>query len=151
MGESMGKTNQALTPSVAIATQDLHSILQLYLGGPDDKITTFITNSKPDATTMIPSRENRVFDIDKEISGIPMSSIKTAIYDGVKESYKKRGLSFYEVKFSDLDAYNLGWFMQYKMIEIMFLCDLFRVNTFDQPAVEFYKMSARKSLAADLK
>lgn len=50
IGESLGKRYDlnnkkaltGITPTVSIGTSDLHSVAQLYLGGPQDKLTTFV-------------------------------------------------------------------------------------------------------------
>ena len=40
--ESLGKDGQGTTPAVALGTVDQHSQVQLYLGGPADKLFTFL-------------------------------------------------------------------------------------------------------------
>ena len=40
--ESLGKQGNGTTPAVALGTVDQHSQLQLYLGGPTDKLFTFL-------------------------------------------------------------------------------------------------------------
>ena len=52
MAESLGKefnkkgetVNTGITPVVSIGSTDLHSMAQLYLGGPYDKFTTFLSS-----------------------------------------------------------------------------------------------------------
>ena len=54
MGESIGKEfnlknekiNIGITPTVSIGSADLHSVGQLYLGGPNDKFTNFVHDEK---------------------------------------------------------------------------------------------------------
>ena len=54
MGESIGKEYdknmirvfEGITPTVSIGSTDLHSMAQLYLGGPYDKFTTFVRIEK---------------------------------------------------------------------------------------------------------
>ncbi len=146
LGESMGKTNAAITPSVAIGTTDLHSVLQLYLGGPNDKITTFIHSNDSNNQLSIPA--NRMFpNIYTEIDGKSTKHVSDAIYESVKDSYAKKGLPFMEISFTAINEKILGKFLQFKMIEMMYLCKLFNVNTFDQPQVEAYKIETRKRLS----
>ena len=40
----------------------------------------------------------------------------------------------------------IGLFMQFKMIEMMYLGHLFEVNAFDQPHVELYKIETKRIL-----
>ncbi len=54
MAESLGKefnkkgekVNIGITPDISIGSTDLHSMAQLYLGGPYDKFTTFLSDRK---------------------------------------------------------------------------------------------------------
>ena len=50
LAESIGKSHDVgVTPIVSIGSTDLHSMAQLYLAGPHDKFTNFIT--RPHQTT----------------------------------------------------------------------------------------------------
>ena len=42
LSESLGKKGRGLLPVVSNAPEDHHSLLQLYLDGPKDKIFTFL-------------------------------------------------------------------------------------------------------------
>jgi glucose-6-phosphate isomerase len=121
VAESLGKEGKGITPIVSIGTNDLHSMLQLYLAGPDDKFTEFISAEKNLPTELIP------------------------ISEGVKKSYQKNNRPYAEISLGEISERSIGHYMQYKMIEVMYLGKLFGVNTFDQPAVEDYKKEARKT------
>ncbi len=62
MGESIGKEHDldgnkihaGITPTVSVGSTDLHSVGQLYLGGPKDKITTFIYDTDIKNSIAIP-------------------------------------------------------------------------------------------------
>ncbi len=127
LAESLGKeenlknqkVNVGITPSIAVATKDFHTMLQLYLGGPNDKFTTFVY-----------AQSDEVFDKARK---------------GVKTSYIKKNRPFIEFYLSDdaspapFSVKSLGYFMQFKMIETMFWGVLLNINPFDQPEVEDYK------------
>jgi glucose-6-phosphate isomerase len=80
------------------------------------------------------------------IKGKKVSDIMTAIYEGVKISFQKNKIPFAEIQLSELSEYSLGMFMQFKMLEIMYLAQLFQVNAFDQPNVEEYKQVTKTLL-----
>ncbi len=153
MGESIGKesdvhgnvVNEGITPTVSIGSTDLHSMGQLYLGGRRDKMTTFVYAGNPEANSSVPKKPF-FGEISKDIAGKKAEDIMSAISEGVKESYKKKGLPFTEILLDDVSEKSLGWFMQFKMIEIMYLAELLEVNAFDQPSVESYKVETRKIL-----
>ncbi|QQS44492.1 hypothetical protein IPM65_02750 [Candidatus Roizmanbacteria bacterium] len=144
MGESVGKDGKGITPTVSVGSTDLHSVGQLYLGGPKDKITTFIYSREQ--LTNLAVAENLQYNLVPVIKGKKIHSIMNAIVQGTKIAYKNQGLPFMEIGFEKTDEESLGEFMQFKMIEIMYLGHLMDVNTFDQPHVELYKIETKKIL-----
>ena len=126
LAESLGKEGKGITPIVSIGTNDLHSMLQLYLDGPDDKFTEFLSSEK---------------DLSEETQGI---------VKGVQKSYADGKRPFAAVLLDGLTERSLGGYLQYKMMEVMFLGKLLGVNAFDQPAIEGYKKEARKNLAGSV-
>ena len=73
-----------------------------------------------------------------------------AILEGTKIAYLKNKLPFMEVILPDISEYSLGEFLQFKMIEMMYLGNLLRVNAFDQPNVESYKIATRRILEEEM-
>lgn len=152
MGESIGKekdasgtvVNTGIFPSVSVGSTDLHSVGQLYLGGPKNILTTFVSTQRS-ARASIPKTLALAGLVDG-IAGRPASEIMDAIREGVKIAYTKRELPFMEVTLDDLSEHSLGEFLQFKMIEIMLLAKLMNVNAFDQPNVEGYKSETRSIL-----
>jgi glucose-6-phosphate isomerase len=72
--------------------------------------------------------------------------VMDAIYHGVKETYRARGVSFGEVVLADLEPESIGAFLQFQMCMVMHLGNLLRINAFDQPDVEAYKEVVRHIL-----
>ncbi len=149
MGESIGKEKDlkgkkvevGITPTVSIGSTDLHSMAQLYLGGPRDKFTTFVT--APHKAVRTPKKQ--VFDgLVDGVAGKELGEIMRAIQHGTQIAYKKRGNPFAIVEFSGVTLRELGSFLQFKMMEMMYLGKLLNVNTFDQPNVELYKVETKR-------
>jgi glucose-6-phosphate isomerase len=69
-----------------------------------------------------------------------------AILEGVKIAYQKAGLPFMEVVLDAIDEESIGAFLQFKMLEMMYLGQLLGVNSFDQPNVESYKIETKRLL-----
>lgn len=144
MGESTGKNGIGLTPTVSMGSVDLHSVVQLYLGGPRNKYTSFVyTNSFKEVK--VPS-SNTLTHI-KEIEGRPVGEIMQAIQQGTIVAYKNLDLPYSETVLDGVTAEEVAAYMQFKMLEMMFLGRLMKVNTFDQPQVELYKIETKKILA----
>ncbi|MCX7997027.1 MAG: hypothetical protein N2691_04750 [Patescibacteria group bacterium] len=152
MGESIGKdtdldgrkVHTGITPTVSLGSTDLHSVGQLYLGGPRDKITTFVSAATSRYEARLP--ETLQFPLVDLIAGKRASQIMDAIKEGVKIAYTKQQQPFTEVILDTVDEAALGEFLQFKMIEMMYLGKLLNVNTFDQPHVELYKVETKRIL-----
>lgn len=154
MGESIGKekdiegkiVNVGITPTVSIGSTDLHSVGQLDLGGPKNKLTSFIyVNS--DESNLVTPKKFVLQDLVENIENIPTSKVLDAILEGVKIAYTKHNLPFVEIILDDISEYSIGEFLQFKMLEIMYLGKLLNVNTFDQPSVESYKIETKQILS----
>ena len=154
MGESIGKEHdihgvvveRGINPTLSVGTVDLHSVGQLYLGGPRDKCNTFVTVHLEKDSLMVPDFPE--FDhLVANIQGKSVPYIMQAIIDGVKTAYRKHKRPFISIEFPALNAWYCGQFLQFKMIEMMFLGFLLEVDPFDQPNVESYKQETRNLLA----
>lgn len=108
------------TPTVSIGPVDLHSMLELYLGGPKNRFTIFIKSQE-------------------EIAG----DINDSAYIQVTEAYKKNRLSFSKYEMPKIDEYEIGKFMAFFMELTIELAVLLKTDPYDQPAVDHYKKSLR--------
>jgi len=153
MAESLGKefnkkeekVNIGITPVVSIGSTDLHSMAQLYLGGPYDKFTTFLSVENSNSHINVPTLEG-YSKLVYGIQGKSLESIMGAIVEGTKAAFRKGGRPFMEIKLPCKSEYSIGQFLQFKMIETIYLGYLLDVNPFDQPNVESYKEETRKIL-----
>jgi glucose-6-phosphate isomerase len=153
MAESLGKefnkkgetVNIGITPVISIGSTDLHSMAQLYLGGPNDKFTMFLSVENSNSQVKLPNLR----EYSKLVNGIQgksLESIMSAIMEGTKAAFRKGKRPFMEVKLPCKSEYYIGQFLQFKMIETIYLGFLLGVNPFDQPNVESYKEETRKIL-----
>ncbi|MBT5808212.1 hypothetical protein HOI18_02950 [Candidatus Uhrbacteria bacterium] len=153
MGESIGKeqdldgntVNAGVTPIVSIGSTDLHSMAQLYYGGPDDKFTNIIYSFKGDINVVPHSLQ--MPRLVKNVQGKSLERISEAIVGGVKTAYTAKNRPFIEIDLQGVTPRELGYYLQFRMIEMMYLAKLMNVNAFNQPAVETYKEATRKLLA----
>ncbi len=153
MGESIGKefnkgkkrVFEGITPTVSIGSVDLHSMAQMYLGGPYDKFTTFI-NVKQNNSDMIVPDISEYSKLVEVIQGRRLKELMDAIMEGVKTAFKKGKRPFTEIILQDKSEYSIGQLLQFKMMEMMYLGFLLEVNPFDQPNVENYKVETGKIL-----
>jgi glucose-6-phosphate isomerase len=152
VAESLGKSddrqgkrvNVGITPTVSVGPEDLHSVAQLYLGGPYNRITTFLSVPQEDALTI--TIDNPFDTLVPMIRGKSFVEIIDAIERGTHQAYEHDMRPFMRIELPELSAYTIGQFMQLKMIETMYLGFLFDIDPFDQPQVELYKKETREIL-----
>lgn len=153
MGESVGKEYDesgtqvlaGITPTVSVGSIDLHSVAQLYLGGPYDKFHTFVSLGKWKSTVKVPSIKH-FGRLVRDIQGKSFEDVMGAILQGIKTAFRKDSRPFCEVLLPDKSEESVGQFMQWKMCEMMYLGFLMGVNPFNQPNVESYKKETRELL-----
>ncbi len=125
VAESIGKKDSAgtevgITPTISIGPRDLHSMLELYLGGPKNRFTLFVAS--------------------KNSKGVNDSAYSSTI-----RAYEEAGLPFMEYKFDNINEFEVGEFMLFFMMMVVHLAKLLSVDPFDQPAVEEYKKNIHNS------
>ncbi len=144
VGESLGKDKKiGITPTVSVGSTDLHSVGQLYLGGPRDKYVTFVATNQQQDLFFEPQAELKsLMPMFKKNS---VEYVMQAIIEGTKKAYTIDDRSF-ESLYIPKNAYSCGQVLQYSMMRIVYMAHLFEVNPFDQPHVELYKRQVREIL-----
>ncbi len=145
LAESLGKNGKGITPIYAIGTTDLHSLGQLFVGGPKDKIFEFIIIEEKSKYYIKQSPLGK--KVKNLLNNKSITEIKKAIYESVLKDYKKNKIYYSQIvlKGESLEE-DLGRLMMFKMIEIYFLGKILKINPFGQPNVESYKKSSKKLL-----
>lgn len=145
LAESLGKNGKGPTPIVSIGSTDLHSMAQLYWDGPDDKFTNLVFSFTGALHAV--TKHLAFPGLVQNIQGTSLEGIMRDIYEGVKAAYEKTRRPYVEINLEAADAWELGYYLQFRMIETMYFGHLLGVNPFDQPAVEMYKEVTRELLA----
>jgi len=153
LAESLGKeknkrhrtVHAGITPIVSVGSVDLHSMAQLYLDGPNDKVTTFVKLGKHEQM-LIPVNKS-LATLVSNVQGKNINQVMEAILGGVQAAYRQSNRPFMSITLDAPDEKSVGYFLQQMMIEVMLLGELLQVNAFDQPAVEKYKNETRRLLA----
>jgi len=143
IAESLGKKGKGFLPVISSAPKDHHSLLQLYLDGPRDKI--FNIFSLDDTT-----KEKVVFkkDIDSKsfLNKKNLNFIKNAQKRALIASLKKNKIPFREFKINKVNEEVIGELFSYFVLETVIVGKLIKINPFDQPAVEQVKTYTKKFL-----
>ena len=133
-----------LTPIVSIGSTDLHSMVQLYLGGPRDKFTNFIYAESGEGERVSVPKFSIFQTLVPDVVGKDYEKILSSILVGTMEAYKEKAFPYIETILPRIDENSLGQYFMLKMIETVLLGKLWNVNAFDQPEVESYKKVARE-------
>lgn len=142
IAESLGKNSKGFTPLKSIAPNDHHSLLQLHLDGPKDKLFTMFHVKK------IVEAVDNFKVIDNEILGnltnYSIEKINNTIFASALETFTKIGLPVRTIILNDLTVKSVGGLIAHSMIEVILLGHLLEINPFDQPAVEMIKKHAKQ-------
>tara|TARA_B100000780_G_C21001571_1_gene400749 strand:+ start:275 stop:913 length:639 start_codon:yes stop_codon:yes gene_type:complete len=144
IAESLGKKGKGILPVVSPAPRDHHSLLQLYLDGPRDKLF-YIFSINIEKKMKINNNvfgKNFNFAENKELSEVVLSQKKALI-----TVLKKKNIPFREFKIKKVNEEKLGELFSYFMLETALLGKFIGINPFDQPAVEQVKILTKKYLS----
>ena len=143
--ESIGKNQKGITPIHSVGTTDQHSQLQLYLDGPKDKFYTFITSNHSERGLKLNSKamkDNNVeYLIDKKMGDLMQAEQRATIDTFIKNKFSCR-----EISLNKINEHSMGQLLASCIQETIATCLYFKVNPFDQPAVEQGKILTKKYL-----
>lgn len=143
--ESLGKHGKGTTPIRAMGTVDQHSQLQLYLGGPADKMYTVLTGPHAGTGPTVPS--DLADPALAYLAGRTMGDLIDAEQRATGDTLIRNGRPTRWIRLDAIDAETLGELLMHFMLETMLAADLLGVDAFDQPAVEEGKVLAREYLS----
>ena len=143
MAESLGKKGKGFLPVISTAPKDHHSLLQLYLDGPKDKLFYIFSEENKSKQKINAKVFGSKIDF---LNNKSLNQIKLSQKNAVLLSLKKNKIPFREFEIKEFDEKVLGELFSYFMLETAIVGMLSNINPFDQPAVEQVKMSTKKML-----
>ncbi|MBM3644893.1 MAG: glucose-6-phosphate isomerase [Alphaproteobacteria bacterium] len=146
--ESLGKGGQGTTPVRAMGTVDQHSQVQLYLGGPADKMFTVLIGDTAGVGAPVSPAALGGDAALSWMGGQSLGDLLLAEADATAATLQRNGRPTRVIRFEALDERVMGALMMHFMLETIFAAHLLGVDAFDQPAVEEGKVLTRQYLAA---
>jgi glucose-6-phosphate isomerase len=145
--ESLGKNGKGTTPVAAVGPVDQHSQLQLYIGGPRDKLVTVVTT---DVAGKGPAMDAALSKAAHEagFGGKHIGDLVAAQGRATAETLAKNGVPVRTIHLPAIDEEHTGELLMHFMLETIIAAHLLGVDAFDQPAVEEGKVLAKKYLGA---
>ena len=139
----MGKKGKGFLPLISTAPKDHHSLLQLYLDGPRDKIFYIFSEERPNSKKIKIKRFDKRIDFLKNKS---LQQVKDAQKNAFIQALKKNSIPFREFKIKNFSENTLGEFFSYFMLETAIIGKLANIDPFNQPAVQKVKIDTKKLL-----
>src|SRR5450631_849304 len=143
--ESLGKNGKGTTPVAALGPVDQHSQVQLFIGGPRDKLFTVVTVA---GAGRGPRMDGELAKLAGEpaFGGKTIGDLVAAEGRATAETLAKNGCPVRTIHLAKLDEESLGELLMHFMLETIIAAHLLGVDAFDQPSVEEGKVLAKKYL-----
>ncbi len=144
IAESLGKKGTGFLPMISSAPKDHHSLLQLYLDGPRDKLF-YIFSNESSSKEIVNVKKNT--NTNHFLNNKSLNTVKFAQKNALIKAFKKNKIPYREFKIKKSNEEVLGNLFSYFMLETIIIGKLVKINPFDQPAVEQIKTYTRKLLS----
>ncbi len=143
IAESLGKKNLGFLPVISNVPKDHHSLLQLYLDGPKDKIfTIFSFKGYKNQKVKNKNFKNSLNFLNNKT----LSKIKEAQKNALIKSFKKNNIPFREFKIQSISEKTLSELFSFYILETFLIGKLANIDPFNQPAVEQVKNYTKQLL-----
>ena len=142
ISESLGKKNLGILPVLSPAPKDHHSLLQLYLDGPRDKIF-YIISLKEEDKKLSKNIFNEKYSFLKKKT---FNQIKNAQKEALIKTLRLKKIPYKEFFMSDKTEKGVTEFLVFFMLETIITAKLLGINPFNQPAVEQVKILTKNIL-----
>lgn len=145
--ESLGKNGKGTTPVAALGPVDQHSQVQLFIGGPRDKLFTVVTVAGAGRGPRMDAELAKLAG-EPAFSGKTIGDLVAAEGRATTETLAKNGCPVRTIHLPQLNEETLGELLMHFMLETIIAAHLLGVDAFDQPAVEEGKVLAKKYLTS---
>ena len=143
IAESLGKKQRGFLPIISNVPKDHHSLLQLYLDGPKNKIFHIFNTEQ----NLIIKLNTKKFGNKNYLSNKNLDTIKDAQQKALIKTFKEKKIPFREFKIKKINEETIGELFSYFILETIIIGELNNINPYDQPAVELVKVYTKKILS----
>ena len=144
IAESLGKKKKGFLPIISNNPKDHHSLLQLYLDGPRDKIFHILSfEDKFEKKYSI----RKFFNNLSYLNNKSINKVKNVQKNSLIKVLKIKNIPFREFKIKNINEETLGELFAYFILETIIIGKLARINPFNQPAVEQVKIITKRFLS----
>jgi len=144
IAESLGKKSQGILPIISSMPKDNHSLMQLYLDGPQKSFYTFFNVLE---NQDIKIRNKKILNSHKYLKNKSIEEIKQSQILATKKVFMTKKIPFRSFVVSRRNEQVLGELFCFFILETILLGRALNVNPFDQPSVELIKKATKKILS----
>jgi len=126
------------TPMASVGATDQHSLLQLLMEGPQDKVVLFVAVEEPGVDVPIPDRHPGIPSLSY-LGGHSLGSLLDTERRATAEALRQAGRPNATLVLSEIDARGLGELFMLLEIATVYAGALYGVDPMDQPGVELGK------------
>ncbi|MBX7116861.1 MAG: glucose-6-phosphate isomerase [Myxococcaceae bacterium] len=135
LGKKKGREHVGPTPVRAVGATDQHSLLQLLMEGPQDKVVVFVTAETPREELTIPHGFSDQPDV-AYLGGHRFSKLLNTEQYATSVALAANGRPSITIRLQKLDAFAMGELMMLWEVATAFSGPLYGINPYDQPGVE---------------
>jgi glucose-6-phosphate isomerase len=143
--ESLGKDGVGQTPMRAVGATDQHARLQLFRGGPREHLVTFVAPQER-VDREIPAQTPEGVEY---LGGKRLGTLLDAELSATEASLAAAGRPNVRIEVQRLDERSVGELLYGMQAACILAGELYGVETFNQPAVEWGKLAAKGLLGAE--
>ena len=144
IAESLGKKSLGLLPVVSSMPKDNHSLMQLYLDGPNKYFYTFFNVLE---NRNIKIKTDGVLNTHKFLKNLSIEKIKQSQMIATEKVFISKKIPFRSFRILRRNEQSLGELFCFFILETILLGRALNVNPFDQPSVELIKIETKKILS----
>ena len=138
IAESLGKKGKGFLPVISNVPKDHHSLLQLYLDGPRDKLFYIFS---------LTEKSKKLIKAKNFLNKKTLSDIKEAQKRALIKTLKKNNIPYREFNILNSSEELIGELFSYFILETVIVGKLIKIDPFNQPAVEQVKDFTKKILS----
>ncbi len=142
IAESLGKKGKGLLPIISNVPKDHHSLLQIYLDGPKDKLFHIFSSTEKSKSKI----NSSIFSKKNILHNKKLSFVKNAQKKALIKSFIKNKIPFREFKIGKINEEKIGELFSYFILETIIIGKLLKINPYNQPTVEQVKIYTQKFL-----
>ena len=143
IGESLGKKQKGIFPFISTMPKDNHSLMQLYLDGPQKNFFTFFSVNEKKSNKII---NKSILEPFSFIKNKEFNDLLNAQRIATQKVFNNKNIPFRSFEIVNRSEETLGELFTFFILETILLGQCLKLNPYNQPAVELIKKGTKKNL-----